>query len=84
MLLDARIQTWCASLSESWLLETLTYTSNVDGVERTVPNWLIVTHIFNHQTHHRGQITTLLSQNGIDIGTTDLPFMPRFQTSPPQ
>lgn len=29
-------------------------------------------HWFNHQTHHRGQITTLLSQMQIDIGITDL------------
>jgi uncharacterized damage-inducible protein DinB len=32
--------------------------------------------MFNHQTHHRGQITTLLSQIGIDIGETDLPLTP--------
>jgi uncharacterized damage-inducible protein DinB len=28
-------------------------------------------HLFNHQTHRRGQITTLLSQVGIDPGVTD-------------
>jgi uncharacterized damage-inducible protein DinB len=27
---------------------------------------------FNHQTHHRGQVSMLLSQAGIDIGVTDL------------
>jgi uncharacterized damage-inducible protein DinB len=30
--------------------------------------------MFNHQTHHRGQVTTLLTQQGYDIGATDLPF----------
>jgi uncharacterized damage-inducible protein DinB len=29
-------------------------------------------HFFNHQTHHRGQVTTLLHQEGIDVGITDL------------
>jgi uncharacterized damage-inducible protein DinB len=29
-------------------------------------------HFFNHQTHHRGQVTTLLSQEGVDVGVTDL------------
>jgi uncharacterized damage-inducible protein DinB len=29
-------------------------------------------HLFNHQTHHRGQASTLLSQAGVDIGETDL------------
>ncbi|MDE2009487.1 MAG: hypothetical protein KGJ09_05340 [Candidatus Omnitrophica bacterium] len=32
--------------------------------------------MFNHQTHHRGQITTLLAQEGLDYGVTDLPVMP--------
>jgi uncharacterized damage-inducible protein DinB len=32
----------------------------------------LVMHFFNHQTHHRGQVTTLLSQAGVDIGDTDL------------
>lgn len=37
----------------------------------------LLSHIFNHQTHHRGQITTLLSQIGLDIGVTDLaPLIP--------
>lgn len=27
---------------------------------------------FNHQTHHRGQVTMLLMQAGVDIGVTDL------------
>jgi uncharacterized damage-inducible protein DinB len=37
------------------------------------------THLFNHQTHHRGQLTTVLNQQCMDIGSTDLPFMPRFE-----
>jgi uncharacterized damage-inducible protein DinB len=32
----------------------------------------LVHHFYNHQTHHRGQVTTLLSQLGIDVGVTDL------------
>ncbi len=32
----------------------------------------ILQHFFNHQTHHRGQISTLLFQAGVDVGVTDL------------
>jgi uncharacterized damage-inducible protein DinB len=53
-----------------------TYTSKVDGRTRTLPTWVLVVHLFNHQTHHRGQLTTLLNQLGCDPGSTDLPFMP--------
>lgn len=36
---------------------------------------LVLTHVFNHQTHHRGQVTTLLTQMGHDVGVTDLHVM---------
>ena len=77
--LDVRILDWTQSLSIDWLSEELTYDSKVDGITRTVPRWVLVTHMFNHETHHRGQVTTLLSQLGIDMGTTDIPFMPKYQ-----
>jgi uncharacterized damage-inducible protein DinB len=35
-----------------------------------------VTQMFNHQTHHRGQVTTLLSQVGVDPGATDIQALP--------
>jgi uncharacterized damage-inducible protein DinB len=67
------------SLSADWLAESLTYTSKIDGKSRTVPKCVLVTHMFNHQTHHRGQVTTILSQMDLDMGTTDIPFMPQFR-----
>ncbi|MCH9675285.1 MAG: DinB family protein [Gammaproteobacteria bacterium] len=76
--LDERIHQWVSTIDAQWLGVDLTYTSNVDGITRTVPRWVLVTHMFNHETHHRGQITTMLSQAGLDVGSTDLPFMPGF------
>jgi len=76
--LDSRIREWAPTLSEAWLAQNLTYESKVDGVTRTIPKWTLVTHMFNHATHHRGQVTTMLSQMGVDYGSTDLAFMPRF------
>jgi uncharacterized damage-inducible protein DinB len=43
--------------------------------ERTLPLALCIVHFFNHQTHHRGQLTTLLEQGGCDFGVTDLLWM---------
>lgn len=77
--LDQRLLIWSASLTEAWLADLLTYTSKIDGMTRTVPKWALVTHMFNHQTHHRGQVTTLLAQMGLDVGATDIPFMEQFQ-----
>lgn len=76
--LDRRILEWSASLTPEWLAESQTYKSKIDGKTRTAPRWVLVTHTFNHQAHHRGQVTTLLAQMGLDMGTTDIPFMDQF------
>lgn len=76
--MDARIIEWAATLTPQWLAAPLRWTSNVDRKTRTLPAWTLVAQLFNHQTHHRGQLTTLLFQYGIDPGVTDVPFMPEF------
>ena len=76
--MDARILEWTATLTAQWLEAPFAYRSNVDGRTRTMPAWMLVAHLFNHQIHHRGQLTTLLMQSGIDPGDTDLPFLPEF------
>lgn len=75
-LTDRAIIDWTTTLSSQWLEQPFRYTSNVDRKTRILPTWLLVTHMFNHQTHHRGQLTTLLSQLGYDPGITDLPWLP--------
>jgi len=74
--LDARIESWESTLTVDWLGEILTFVSKVDGQEKTYPHWVLVAHMFNHESHHRGQVTTMLSQMGLDIGSTDITFMP--------
>ena len=76
--MDARIEQWGASVTAEWLRHNLTFISRIDNRSHTLPRWLMTVQMFNHQTHHRGQITTLLSQTGLDIGTTDIPFMPQY------
>ncbi|WP_353327360.1 DinB family protein [Chitiniphilus shinanonensis] len=81
--LDRRIEEWVAGLSETWLAESFTFRS-MTGIERTQPAWALVLHFFNHQTHHRGQLTTLLAQLGIDFGVTDLAALPELNGTPPR
>jgi uncharacterized damage-inducible protein DinB len=70
-LLDKVFVDLAHSLDEEILHGPLSY-KNTQGVEATRNLFSVLMHIFNHQTHHRGQTTTLLSQAGIDIGLTDL------------
>jgi uncharacterized damage-inducible protein DinB len=74
---DDDIDAWVATLSNERLRGELRYTSIVNPAPRTMPLALAVTHFFNHQTHHRGQLTTLLMQQGIDPGATDLMWVPQ-------
>ncbi len=69
--LDERIRHWVAALSDGEIAGVLHYT-NIKGVPTCKPFASLVLHFFNHQTHHRGQVTTLLSQAGVDMGVTDL------------
>jgi uncharacterized damage-inducible protein DinB len=80
--MDMRILEWSATLTQQWLAAPFSFTSNVDRKRRTMPAWVLVAHLFNHQTHHRGQLTTLIFQCGIDPGITDLPFLPEFTPAP--
>jgi uncharacterized damage-inducible protein DinB len=74
--MDARIEAWAGSLTDAELAGTLHYTSIVGPAPRTCAMTLAVAHFFNHQTHHRGQLTTLLFQAGVDPGVTDLIVVP--------
>lgn len=78
VLTDQFLVDWAQTVTSAGLSQPLEYISNVDGQMRTLPTWVLVAHLFNHQTHHRGQVTTLLSQMGYDLGITDLPWLPRF------
>ena len=73
--MDGRIMEWAVGLDQCWLEQSLSWFSGLYKKTFTQPAWLAVTHFFNHQTHHRGQATTLLMQFGIDPGATDLVFM---------
>ena len=73
---DGTIIVWADAVDTSWLATDLTYYSGAIKRELTKPRWVLVAHMFNHQTHHRGQVHCLLTQAGGRPHDTDLPFMP--------
>ena len=74
--LDARIFAWAEKLDDVWLAAPFRYVSRISGQVYERPAWQLVVHMFNHQTHHRGQLTDQLARLGVDYGVTDLPAMP--------
>jgi uncharacterized damage-inducible protein DinB len=73
---DTTIIEWADRIDSPWLAADLTYFSGAIGREVTKPRWMLVTHMFNHQTHHRGQVHCMLTQAGGRPSDTDLPFLP--------
>jgi uncharacterized damage-inducible protein DinB len=70
-LIDEAIVRWASELTATDLLHVFGYSRMSGGLARKPLHALLV-HFFNHQTHHRGQVTTLLSQAGVDAGVTDV------------
>ena len=69
---DEAIVIWSEGVAEDWLSGNLTWVSSAARREFTKPNWLLVTHFFNHQTHHRGQVHAMLTAAGAKPDDTDL------------
>lgn len=68
--LDETIERWCLEIKEADFCLDMVY-KNTKGIESQRNFGELVAHLFNHQTHHRGQVSVLLSQEGHDIGVTD-------------
>jgi uncharacterized damage-inducible protein DinB len=68
---DGVISQWAAQVRADDLVLPLEYRSTRGDVYRK-DFGAVIAHFFNHQTHHRGQVSTLLTQAGVDIGVTDL------------
>lgn len=69
--LDQVLLAFANQVTEVILQSAITYKS-FKGLESSKVFFSLLMHMFNHQTHHRGQVSTLLSQFGVDVGVTDL------------
>ena len=72
--MDALVLEFSNTWDETMLNSDIRYRS-MDGGKHQRPLSELLQHVFNHQTHHRGQVTTLLFQAGIDPEATDLLVM---------
>ena len=68
---DSVINLFVSEPTDAALSQPLSY-KNTKGLAFNKNFGHILQHFFNHQTHHRGQVSTLLYQQGIDVGVTDL------------
>jgi uncharacterized damage-inducible protein DinB len=73
---DERITAVVASYKDDDLSETLRY-RNMAGEEQATQMAFVLGHLFNHQTHHRGQVHGMLSGTDVAPPSLDLIYLVR-------
>lgn len=74
--MDDRIVGWASALDPIAPGTQLAWHSGALGRDVQKPLTLCITHFFNHQTHHRGQVHAMLTAAGARPGDTDLFILP--------
>jgi uncharacterized damage-inducible protein DinB len=74
---DAVMVAWADGIDQSAIDGMLSYYSGAAGREVTRSRPLLIVHMFNHATHHRGQVHCLLTAFGAKPEATDLPLLPK-------
>jgi uncharacterized damage-inducible protein DinB len=70
--LDADIATWAGALDPAWLTQSPAGAPGGRATKAQRTHAFLVVHMFNHQTHHRGQVHAMLTAAGARPGDTDL------------
>lgn len=68
---DGRIERFMNALTEEQLTRTVRYVNSA-GIAFADSAPLTMAHMFNHQTHHRGQVHTMLSHAGVQPPSLDM------------
>lgn len=74
--MDQSIIDWSQTVSADYITGDLTWFSAAANKEVSKPLGFLITHFFNHQTHHRGQIHGMLTSAGAKPTDSDLFFLP--------
>lgn len=73
---DEAMAAWAARVTPADLEGDLAWFSGAAQRNIVRPRWALVIQLFNHGTHHRGQVHAMLTAAGARPDDTDVPFMP--------
>ena len=73
---DTAIKTWAHGLTQADLEGDVHWSSAILKRDFVTPRAVGAMHLFNHGTHHRGQVHAMLTAAGARPEDTDIPFMP--------
>jgi len=72
---DQALLDWARVVTEEDLEGEFSWFSGAIQAEVRRPRWALVIQLFNHGTHHRGQVHAMLTAAGSRPADTDVPFM---------
>ena len=70
--MDARLEDWSGRVDQGWLDADQRWFSGASQKDVSRPRTGLLMHLFNHQTHHRGQAHAMITAAGEKTGDTDL------------
>ncbi|MCF2904162.1 DinB family protein [Octadecabacter sp. CECT 8868] len=73
---DQQLIDWTETLSNADMQGEVVWDSKIFAKTFRNPRGLAIMHMFNHQTHHRGQVHAMLTGMGRATMDTDIVFMP--------
>jgi len=73
--LDKTMEDWASAIDPQWLSGDYTWHSAILKRDVTKPKWQLITHMFNHAVHHRGQVHAMLTQADTKPDDTDFMLM---------
>lgn len=76
---DQRITDLCHQLKPIDLEKVIAYRDMAGNAQATSLQWILL-HVFNHQTHHRGQVHNLLSATTVEPPSLDMITLMREMT----
>ena len=74
--IDRRMAAWASAITQEELSGDVAWYSGAAGRDMVKPRAFCITHMFNHATHHRGQVHTMMTSAGLTGNTSDLFFLP--------
>lgn len=73
---DQKFLSWSDRIDQDEIDGDLEWYSGALQRGMTSPRAICIMQVFNHQTHHRGQVHAMLTAAGVIPDDTDIPFMP--------
>jgi uncharacterized damage-inducible protein DinB len=69
---ETRMRAFLDELTDSQLLQTISYESALAEHRYAIPLWHMMSHVVNHGTQHRSEVALALTQLGLSPGDLDL------------